>query len=67
MAQMDSASCDNLRKISSSKFSMQKFIKLKEVAANTVGVDNEIFSLQLQSLFALYNQCAKEVWRYSQI
>lgn len=40
---------------------MQKFIKLKEIAANTVGEDNEIFSLQLQSLLNLYNQSANEV------
>ena len=40
---------------------MQKFIKLKELATNTVGGDNEIFSLQLQSLLKLYNQSANEV------
>lgn len=40
---------------------MQKFIKLKELASNTVGEDNEIFSLQLQSLLNLYNQSANEV------
>mgnify|MGYP003452198895 CR=1 FL=1 len=37
------------------------FIKLKELASNTVGEDNEIFSLQLQSLLNLYNQSANEV------
>lgn len=63
MAQMNPSSYENLRKISRGKFSMQKFIKLKELAANTVGADNEIFSLQLQSLLTLYNQCAKEVER----
>lgn len=61
MARMNSASYDNLSKISRGKFSMQKFIKLKEIAANTVGEDNEIFSLQLQSLLNLYNQSANEV------
>ncbi len=61
MARMNSASYDNLRRISRGKFSMQKFIKLKEIAANTVGEDNEIFSLQLQSLLNLYNQSANEV------
>ncbi len=61
IARMNSASYDNLRKISRGKFSMQKFIKLKELAANTVGEDNEIFSLQLQSLLNLYNQSASEV------
>lgn len=61
MARMNTASYDNLRKISRGKFSMQKFLKLKELATNTVGEDNEIFSLQLQSLINLYNQAAKEV------
>jgi len=61
MARMNSASYDNLRKISRGKFSMQKFLKLKELATNTVGEDNEIFTLQLQSLINLYNQAAKEV------
>ena len=61
MARMNSASYDNLRKISRGKFSIQKFLKLKELAANTVGEDNEIFSLQLQSLLNLYNQSAIEV------
>ena len=61
MARMNSASYDNLKRISRGKFSMQKFIKLKELASNTVGEDNEIFSLQLQSLLNLYNQSANEV------
>ena len=61
MARMNSASYDNLKRISRGKFSMQKFLKLKQLAANTVGEDNEIFSLQLQSLLNLYNQSALEV------
>ena len=61
MARMNSASYDYLRKISRGKFSMQKFLKLKELASNTVGEDNEIFLLQLQSLLNLYNQSASEV------
>ena len=61
ISRMNSASYENLRKISRGKFSMQKFIKLRELASNTVGEDNEIFSLQLQSLLNLYNQSANEV------
>ena len=61
IARMNSASYDNLRRISRGKFSRQKFIKLKELASNTVGEDNEIFSLQLQSLLNLYTQSANEV------
>lgn len=40
---------------------MQKFLKLKELAANTVGKDNDIFASQLHSLMALYKQSAIEV------
>ena len=61
MAHMNSLSYDNLRRISRGKFSMQKFLKLKELAKNTVGEDNEIFITQLNSLLALYKQAACEV------
>lgn len=61
MAHMNSLSYDRLRSISRGKFSMQKFLKLKELALNTVGEDNDIFILQLNSLIALYKQAAKEV------
>lgn len=61
MAHMNSQSYDNLRRISRGKFSMQKFLKLKELARNTVGGSNEIFISQLNSLMALYKQTAQEV------
>lgn len=61
MARMNSQSYDNLRRVSRGKFSMQKFLKLKEIAQNTVGADNEIFVSQLNSLMALYKQAIKEV------
>ena len=61
MSRMNASSYDNLRKISRGKFSMQKFIKLKELATNTVGENNDIFASQLRSLMALYNQSAIEV------
>lgn len=61
MARMNSASYENLRKISQGKFSMQKFIKLKELAANTVGESNAIFVSQLNSLMNLYKQSCVEV------
>lgn len=56
ISRMNSASYENLRKISRGQFSMQKFLKLKELATATVGEDNEIFSSQLRSLLTLYNQ-----------
>ena len=61
MARMNSASYENIRKISRGKFSMQKFIKLKNLAANTVGESNEIFVSQLNSLMHLYKQSCVEV------
>ncbi|WP_105620108.1 IS110 family RNA-guided transposase [Vallitalea okinawensis] len=61
MARMNSQSYDNLRRISRGKFSMQKFLKLKELARNTVGSDNELFVSQLNSLMTLYKQAAHEV------
>lgn len=61
MAHMNSQSYDILRRISRGKFSMQKFIKLKELANNTVGENNFIFSSQLSSLLSLYKASAKEI------
>ena len=61
MAHMNSASYENLRKISRGKFSMQKFLKLKDLASNTVGECNEIFVSQLNSLLNLYKQSCIEV------
>ena len=61
MARMNSASYENLRKISRGKFSMQKFLKLKDLASNTVGESNEIFFSQLNSLLNLYKQSCIEV------
>ena len=37
MSHMNSVSYENLRKLSRGKFSVQKFMKLKELATNTVG------------------------------
>lgn len=61
MAHMNSHSYDNLRRISRVKFTLQKFLKLKELVKNTIGEDNEIFVSQLNSLMALYKQAAQEV------
>lgn len=40
---MNSASYDAIRCVSRGKFSIQRFIALKELALNTVGDSNEIF------------------------
>ena len=53
-AHMNSASYDRLRCVSRGKFSIQQFLRLKELAANTVGVNNSIFDIELNSLLTLY-------------
>ena len=42
MARMNSASYEKLRSLSRGNFLPQQFLKLKELAANTVGVNNSI-------------------------
>ncbi|MBC8004928.1 MAG: IS110 family transposase, partial [Verrucomicrobia bacterium] len=66
MSHMNSQSYDILRRVSRGKFSMQKFIKLKELATNTVGENNSIFSLQLNSLLDLYKLSAKEIQSFEE-
>lgn len=61
MARMNSASYEKLRSLSRGKFSPQQFLKLKELAANTVGVNNSIFDVELNSLLSLYKSLAKEI------
>lgn len=61
MARMNSASYDKLRSLSRGKFSPQQFLKLKELASNTVGVNNSIFDVELNSLLALYQSLVKEI------
>lgn len=61
MARMNSASYDKLRSISRGKFSPQQFLKLKDLAVNTVGVNNSIFDVELNSLLTLYKSLAKEI------
>ena len=61
MARMNSASYEKLRSLSRGKFSPQQFLKLKELASNTVGVNNSIFDVELNSLLALYKSLVNEI------
>ena len=61
MARMNSVSYEKLRSISRGKFSPQQFIALKELAANTVGVNNSIFDVELNSLLTLYKTLVTEI------
>lgn len=61
MARMNSASYEKLRSVSRGKFSPQQFLWLKELAASTVGVNNSIFDVELNSLLTLYKSLVKEI------
>ena len=61
MARMNSASYEKLRSTSRGKFSPQQFLTLKELATNTVGVNNSIFDIELNSLLTLYKGLVKEI------
>lgn len=61
MVRMTSSSYDHIRRLSRGKFSMQQFLKLKELAANTVGDSNEIFKTELVCILNLYRQADAEV------
>ena len=61
MAHMDSASYDHLRRISRGKFSPQKFLELKKLAENTIGVNNSIFDTELGCLLTLYKDVAAQI------
>ena len=61
ISRMNSQSYETISKVSHGRFSVQKFIKLKELAKNTVGETNEMFSMQLDSLLRLYKQVKEEI------
>jgi len=61
MSRMNSASYEKLRSISRGRFTPQHFLKLKELATNTVGVHNSIFDVELNSLLTLYKSLEKEI------
>lgn len=44
---------ESIKNVSRGKFSYSKFLKLKELAQNTIGVDNDIYTFQLSSVLSL--------------
>ena len=54
---------DSLRKISRGKFTSAHFIKLKELAKNTIGSSNDIFEIELESLLLLHSQIEEQIKR----
>ena len=61
IAAFRTTSYDELRKISRGKFSMQKFLALKDLAKNSVGVSNRIFEMELSCILRLYRQIDEEI------
>ena len=61
MARMNAVSYEKLRSLSRGKFSPQQFLRLKKLAANTIGVNNSIFDVKLNSLLTLYKSLVKEI------
>ena len=53
---MNSRSYDILRRKSRGNFSMDKFVTLKHLAKNTVGVYDKCYGAQLETLLDLYSQ-----------
>lgn len=56
IAKMNSRSYDTLRRKSRGTFSMDKFVTLKDLAKNTVGVSHKCYVVELDSLLDLYCQ-----------
>ena len=61
MARMNSISYEKIRSFSRGRFSPQQFLQLKELASNTVGVNNSIFDIELNSLLSIYKSLVKEI------
>lgn len=61
MARMNATSYEKLRSLSKRRFSPQHFLRLKELATNTVGINNPIFDVELNSLLTLYKSLVKEI------
>ncbi|MDR0794613.1 MAG: transposase, partial [Tannerella sp.] len=61
IANMNIRSYDILRRKSRGRFSMDKFVKLKSLAKNTIGVFNECYQIELETLLDLYAQINSKI------
>lgn len=52
---------ETLNKISHGKFAYSKFVKLKDLAKNTIGESNELFEFQLQTILSLYEELDSKI------
>lgn len=61
IAKMNINAHELLRKVSYGKFSYAKFVKLKELAQNTIGSSSEVDELTINSILRLYNVIQEEI------
>ena len=61
MAHMNTTSYERLYSLSRGKFSPQHFLELKSLATNTIGVNNSIFEMELNTLLTLYKATAEQI------
>jgi len=61
IANMNTRSFDILRRKSRGKFTMDKFVKLKTLAKNTVGVYEDCYRFELDALLDLYSQLDSKI------
>lgn len=52
---------DSLNSLSRGKFTYPKFVKLKELAKNTVGESNDIFEFELETILNLYKEIDSKI------
>ena len=52
---------NSIRKLSRGKFTSANFIKLKELAKNSIGISNDIFETELESLLILHSGIEIEI------
>ena len=55
---------DSITKVSRGKFSYSKFLKLKELAKNTVGYSDEFLEFDLENMLELYNNINNKIKQY---
>ena len=55
---------DSIKKVSRGKFSYSKFIKIKELAKNTIGCSNEFLEFDLENMIELYNNINDKIKFY---
>jgi transposase len=57
---MNAQSAENLRKLSRGKFSYAKFVRLKELAKDTIGSSSEVDEFAINSFFDFITKSKKK-------